>query len=167
MRTISVKTLSREAFAPYGEYHNLLSPDPSRVRLGNEITGFWPDLCAQALSGALVSYSASEIHPRPLVITKTEYHNHCGEAMLPINADMILHVGPAVAADVPPLDRFEAFLLPAGTIVTIRPGVWHHSLFVCGEKSGVALIALPPRTYKNDCVAVTLSEDEQIRIALP
>ena len=63
-----------------------------------------------------------------------------------------------------PLDRFRAFRVPKGTMVCLRPGVWHHAPFAVGGGPANVLIALPERTYANDCTVVELAEDEQIRI---
>lgn len=56
-----------------------------------------------------------------------EYHNTCAEAMLPLDGDAYIHVAPAGPAGHVPYDEVEVFRVPKGTMVTLRPGVWHHA----------------------------------------
>ena len=78
---------------------------------------------------------------------------------------MLIHVAPATPNGIVPLEKFRVFRVPRGTLVVLRPGVWHHAPF---SPSGVAnvLIVLPERTYSNDCTVVELAVEDQIRIEM-
>jgi ureidoglycolate lyase len=56
------------------------------------------------------------------------------------------------------------FGIPRGTLVVLRPGVWHHAPFTIDGKPANVLVVLPERTYANDCVVVELSAEEQVEI---
>ena len=82
-----------------------------------------------------------------------EYHNTCAEATLPLDGDAYIHVAPA-----------EVFRVPKGTMVTLRPGVWHHGPFCVDTDSLQTLIILPKRLYAYDCTVLTASEADKLRI---
>jgi hypothetical protein len=49
-----------------------------------------------------------------------------------------------------------------GTMVVIRPGVWHHAGF-CSSPSPVRfLVILPERTYSYDSVVSRVSEHDRV-----
>ena len=112
----------------------------------------------------IVSFSGLRIEQREPVIDVTEYHSETAEGILPIDNDILIHVGPASpkGCDVP-LDKFKVFYVPKGTIVVLRPGVWHHGPFTANGRPANILIVLPERTYANDCVVVELDESDHIK----
>ena len=81
-----------------------------------------------------------------------------------IDGDMVIHVGPATPKDVIPLEEIEAFRIPKGTFVSLRPGVWHGGPFTTTDKPVSVLIVLPERTYANDCEGHKLDEKDYIEI---
>lgn len=93
-----------------------------------------------------------------------KYHNTCAEAMLPLDGDTYIHVAPAGPADHVPYDEVEVFRVPKGTMVTLRPGVWHHGPFCVDTDSLQTLIILPKRLYAYDCTVLTASEADKLRI---
>ena len=93
-----------------------------------------------------------------------EYHNTCAEAMLPLDGDAYIHVAPAGPADRIPYDAVEVFRVPKGTMVTLRPGVWHHGPFCVDTDSLQTLIILPERLYAYDCTVLTAPEADKLRI---
>ena len=93
-----------------------------------------------------------------------EYHNTCAEAMLPLDGDTYIHVAPAGPADHVPYDEVEVFRVPKGTMVTLRPGVWHHGPFCVDTDSLQTLIILPERLYAYDCTVLTAPEADKLRI---
>lgn len=60
----------------------------------------------------------------------------------------------------------RVFHVPAGTMVVLRPGVWHHAPFTTNHRSVNILITLPERTYANDCTVVEFAPADQIAIQL-
>ena len=76
-----------------------------------------------------------------------------------------MHVGPASPKGAAlPLDKFRVFRVPMGTMVVLRPGVWHHGAFTANDDPVNILITLPERTYANDCIVVELDESDHIKI---
>ena len=160
MKTIKAQDLTPAAFRRFGDFAKMVEPD------GDKFGIFYRDQVQQELGGGAhtVSYSVCRVEPRPFVIQAGEYHSHCGEGILPLDSDIYIHVGPATPRTAPaPVDRFEVFRVPQGTMVTLRPGIWHMAPFAAGDKPANVLIVLPERTYANDCVVDRLTEENFVK----
>ena len=166
MRTVRVEPLTVESFLPFGFYANMI--DPQAEVIGARPIEFYRDMAQLDLGGAgSASFSICRVEPRDCVIDVTEFHTATGEGILPLDNDVLIHVAPATPIDAdPPLDKFRVFRVPKGTLVALRPGVWHHAPITPNDKPANVLIVLPERTYANDCEVVTLDDDDKIRIAL-
>ena len=162
MKSLSVQELTWEKFAKYGMFANMVSP--SGERIGVPPIEFYRDMCVVCAPGEHVGLSVTKVYKRPLEIRVAEYHDTCGEAMMPLDGDVLIHVAPATANGVVPYDAFEVFRVPQGTLVTLRPGVWHHGPFCVDTESVSTLIVLPERTYVKDCKVIEFPEDQYIRI---
>lgn len=164
MRTVKIQELSREGFWPFGYYAQLI--DPSGEKIGARPIEFFRDLAQLDLGGAAIaSFSTCRVEKREPVIDVTEYHTATGEGILPLDGDVLIHVGPATPPGDPvPLARFRVFRVPKGTVVVLRPGVWHHAPFTVGDQPANVLIVLPERTYARDCVVVQVPQADRIRI---
>lgn len=164
MNTVSVRALGVEAFLPFGSYAKLI--DPVAERIGAPPIEFYRDMVQQDLGGpAAASFSVCHVQARPQVIDVTEYHTRTAEGILPLDGDVLIHVGPATPpTEPPPLDRFQVFRVPRGAMVVLRPGVWHHAPFSASGGPANVLIVLPERAYANDCVVVNLSESQRLQI---
>ena len=164
MRTLKVEELSVESFLPFGFYADLINSKTEK--LGAPPIEFFRDMVQQDLGGAsIVSFSSCRIEKREPVINVSEYHSKTTEGALPINNDIFMHVGPASAGTEVPLDKFRVFRVPMGTMVVLRPGVWHHGAFTANDRPVNILITLPERTYANDCVVVELDKSDYIKFA--
>ncbi len=163
MRTLKIEELSAAEFPPFGTFANMI--DPSAEKIGAPPLEFFRDMVQEDMGSArTVSFSTCRVEPREPVVDVTEYHTATGEGILPLDRDILIHVGPATPPGSPvPVDRFRIFRVPKGTMVCLRPGVWHHAPFGLGGTANV-LIVLPERTYANDCVVVELAEGDRIRV---
>lgn len=163
MRKLTVKKLDREAFRPYGDFVSLLRPAEF---YGDAPSVFTPDMLQLPLAQHdLASFSICRVAQRPNVVDTSEYHSVAWEGNLPLDGDVVLHLAPANRGKID-ADAFEAFLVPKGTLVILKPGVWHFAPYaVEGEVS--TLVVLPERTYANDCVVVKHAEDEKFEIEMP
>jgi hypothetical protein len=85
---------------------------------------------------------------------------------LPIDGDILLHVGLATANNDLPLNKIEVFYVPKGTLVTLRPGIWHCVPFAYETDYVNALIVLAERTYAKDCIYYTLTDEDKIGIEI-
>lgn len=163
MGTVKVEELSLKAFQPFGYYANMIDPDTEKI--GQPPIDFYRDMVQQDMGGrGVVSFSICRVEKRDLVIDVTEYHTSTGEAALPLDNDTFMHVGPATSAgDPPPLRKIRVFRVPRGTILVIKPGIWHHAPFTANDDPANVLIVLPERTYANDCVVVDIEGDDVIK----
>jgi len=163
MKKISIKKLTLDNFKIYGSFSNLINPEAPR--LGPEPIEFYRDLEQLNLGQTnIASFSVCRVSKRPLLIQKLEFHNHNDEGLLPIDGDVLIHVALATRNGEVPTDRIEVFLVPKGTFVRIRPGVWHHAPFAFGSDYVNALVVLPERTYSIDCIVSIIPEAEQMEI---
>jgi len=162
MTTVRAEELTVEGFLPFGFYSHQI--DPQEEKIGAVPIEFFRDMVQLDLGGApMVSFSTCRVESRDLVIDVTECHSKTGEGILPLDNDVLIHVAPATPPDDDvPLDKIRVFRVPKGTMVVLRPGVWHHAPFTANSEPANVLIVLPERTYANDCRVVALAEAEQI-----
>ena len=161
MRTIKVEALTKEAFAPFGQYYTMDTPDG--YPLSGEIHRFFPDRVV-AYQGQNVAFSPILVKkPEIMKITQIEYHTTTCEMIMPLNDDMILHVAPPSAGK--PLPEYtHAFLVPRHTLIKMNACVWHLAPLPANVDELCAMIVLPECTYMNDCKVVDLAADEQFVI---
>ena len=164
MKTVQVQELSVEAFLPFGTYARHLDPDGSTLE-GRPVA-FIPDMVQLNLGGhTIASFSTCRVGPRDPVIAFSEYHTSCGEGILPLDNDILIHVGPPTSARVGlPVDKIQVFRVPQGTAVALRPGVWHGAPFTVNDQPANVLVVLPERTYANDCAVVLHEPEDKIQI---
>ncbi len=165
MKKIKVQPLSRDAFHKFGDYAMLIDPlsEPATGPKDAPIA-FFRDMLPVELGGAAPAFSTCRIMPRPMVVTDAEYHSHTCEAAMPLDQNAIIWVAPAGAGDELPVDEVEAFYVPMGTIVKLRPGVWHHALFAVEDRPLNAMIVLPERTYANDVCCISIPREQQLEV---
>jgi len=158
-----IQALSVEGFKKYGSYSNMINPTSEKLSPG--LVEFYRDMEQVALpAGTAPSFSVTRSQKRPLIIEKFEYHSHTGEGIMPLDGDILIHVAPAGRSTNVPYDKIEVFLIPKGTFVTIRPGVWHQAPFAYHCDMVNTLIVLPERTYENDCKVIQFSDENKIEI---
>lgn len=156
MAKLEVQLLSSEGFRPYGTIASL-TPPAEKPLVDNGPIKFWPDcggvLSAGMTGGNQLSIGVCQVGWRELVIDTVEYHDFASEGILPIDGAIYLHVAAPTADDCSPdEENFEVFLVPMGTMVILKPGVWHHAPFATYPGAVVnTMIILPQRTYKIDC----------------
>jgi ureidoglycolate lyase len=165
MRTITPEPLTLETFAPFGSFAPLI--DPRAPHLGAPPIQFFRDLLPLDLLGGSPVFSVCRVERRAGVVDVLEYHSKTGEGIIPLDADVIVQVAPATQPNDPvPMDQLRAFTVPKGTMLCIRPGVWHHAPFIVGGAGAANIvIVLPERTYANDCVVVPIGEGDRVQIA--
>lgn len=164
MKSVKVKELSLEAFLPYGRFADMVTPVGERM--GSDYVHFFRDMLSTDWDGS-VAFSTCRVLKRELVIFAFEYHNRTAEGILPLDNDILIHVAPATRPDgTVPVDKVEVFRVPKGTMVVIRPGVWHHAPYTPNDQSSSVLIVLPERTYANDCECIRFEGDDRIAIEL-
>ena len=158
--------MSSELFLPFGFYAGLTEPD--REYLGASPVIFFRDMLQMNLGASTIpSFSICKVEKRPFEISMYEYHSVTGEGILPLDNDVLIHVVPATrSANHIPVEKLRVFRVPMGTMVVLRPGVWHHAPFTLGDKAAHVLIVLPERTYANDCFVKKIDEGNEVSINL-
>ncbi|HSV31066.1 MAG TPA: ureidoglycolate lyase [Atribacteraceae bacterium] len=152
-QTLTVQSLSQEAFQKYGEYVHLAQVGPENFQLlGKSPVEFYPDLVIQNIGKSILGVSLLRVYPRAYEIEFTEHHHDTEEGLLPLDGDVFMHVGGAPQA-IPDL-AVEVFAVPRLTLVRLKIGVWHHAVFARGNDPVNVLILLAERTYHNDCEVV-------------
>ncbi len=168
MRELRYRRLDPAAFAPYGSFAALIDPGAggrSAPRIGQPPIEFFRDVIQSGLGAdTTISFGVCRVTRRPPVIDASEYHDGSCEALMPIDGDVLVHVAPAVPGDRFPAAQAEVFLVPRGTMVVLRPGVWHHGPFALGAERVSCLVALPERLYQRDCHGVEVPEQDRIRV---
>ena len=163
MRKVKAKELTREDFSVYGTFAQLINPET--VRIGDEPIEFFRDMIRLDLGiDTKASFSVCRVLKRPPVVDLIEYHDGCGEGILPLDTDILIHVAPATPRGEIPLDRIEAFRVPRGTFVSLSRGVWHHAPFALDGGVANVLIVLPERTYATDCEVYEIPKDQRTEI---
>ena len=164
MRTIKARALSVDGFLPFGFYANMIDPDARR--LGAPPIEFFRDMIQEDLGrDSTVSFSTCRVEKRDPIIDVSEYHSKTAEGLMPLDNDVLIHVGPAVPGGAPvPLDEMRVFIVPKGTLVVLRRGVWHHAPFAFNSQSANILVVLPERSYANDCIVVESDKADYIKI---
>ena len=163
MAKIEIRELDREAFDVYGSFAGMVNPKAEVV--GQEPIEFYRDMVLLDLGvKSVAAFSTCRVMRRPAVVDVSEFHNNTAEGVLPLDADVLIHVAPATPTDDVPLDRIEVFRVPRGTMVTLRPGVWHHAPFAHGADVANVLIVLPERTYAADCEVREIPEGRRPEI---
>ncbi len=160
MKCIKAKQITAENFQLYGQFTDLLNPS------GYSLGDFYQDRVKMSVSGDYaVAFSPLVVHKQdPMIVTQAEYHNTTQEGILCLDDDFVLHVAPPSKEPVP--EQTEAFIVPKGTMVCLNLGVWHLSAMPLHQETAHVLIVLPERIYKNDCIVVDYSEEQQVRIEL-
>ncbi|MCH3917253.1 MAG: DUF4867 family protein [Spirochaetia bacterium] len=159
MKKIKAKKLSVEGFSNFGSYYNLIDVQ------GNNLGDFFPDHILNPTEGTVTGFSALKVYKKEkMIIEAVEFHNHTGEIILPLDSDIVIHVAPPNIK--PILNQTEAFIVPKGTIVRLNVGVFHLAPFSIEKETGHVMIALPERTYINDCTVITYDENSKIEITL-
>ncbi len=163
MKEIGIRRLSRENFDAYGSYASIL--EPSGECFGEAPVLFYRDMVQQSLGlSTRASYSACVVEQRAWIIKNAEVHDGCHETILCLDGDYLMHVAPATFEKEIPCDKIEVFLIPKGTLVNVKAGVWHQAGFPYGCDRVHILCVLPERTYQTDCTFVELPGENQIKV---
>lgn len=164
MKTIKAVPVSPENWAPYGYLANIANPQDA-YGLGDYPCVFHRDMVlAPMATEAPIAFGSLRVGKRSMVIKDVEYHSFASEVMMPFDCDMVMYVGPANGGEPEP-KTLEAFIIPKGTLLVFRAGMWHGAPFPLKE-DGTVLICLPERTYLNDTTKLFLDEKDYINIEL-
>ena len=161
MLQIKTEPLTHDAFALFGDFYDMSAPEGHC--LTGELHRFYPDRIRDAYTGR-IGFSALTVRkPERRVITQLEYHTRTTEILMPLDDDAILHVSPASGA-APAVRETRAFLVPKGTLVQLKPCVWHLCALPAHIDTLHVLLAIEECTYMNDCTVIDLNEADRFEI---
>jgi ureidoglycolate lyase len=158
----TIKELSLQGFNRYGTFADMVGSES--FKKGKSAIKFFPDMVQLNLgSGSIASFSVCRVEKRPPLVNVSEYHSYTGEGILPLDGDVCIHVAPAPWPGSPvSAESVEIFRVAKGTLVSLKPGVWHHAPFAMGTECVNVLIVLPERTYANDCIVHKHTDDNLV-----
>lgn len=170
MKRIHVVPIDVGLMRPYGSIFWPDAADGGTV-LGDGNLRFRPDrLTVPGFKDHHFEMSPCDFGHRGLVVDALEYHNFTHElviAMTPI----VIHLGAPLAGtgwEVWEPDGIEAFLVPAGAAMILKPRVIHHGPFAVKEGNrGRTWVGLPAGAYANDCESLMLEGDGRLQLVLP
>lgn len=163
MRKVKAKKLTLKDYAQYGQFADLLHPEG--FTLGEKPVLFYRDMLT-VYSGDMVNgYSVVYCDKRKMVVDEAEIHNAGTEVLIPLDDDVTVFVAPAGSNEFP-VGQEKAFIVPKGTMITFKPGVWHKAQYPINNEHVSVVCILPEREYARDCLVVQLKEEEQFEIVL-
>jgi ureidoglycolate lyase len=158
MKHFVPQELNREAFRNIGDFEDLLGLG-ERFTGGPVTDGFFPDTLQFDNNGKAMSISICRVSGTPTHIKAVEYHSQCYEGILPLDGDIYMFAAPPWQST---LDDIRIYRVPRGTMVKLKPGVLHGTVISVDGSDVNVLVALPERTYANDCVLTELKEEDWI-----
>ena len=164
MKTLKAVPVTPENFAPFGYLANITAPGDA-YGMGEYPSTFHRDMVlVPNASTAPTAFGSLKVGKRDMIVKDVEYHSDALEVMMPLDDDMVMYAGPANGGE-PELDKLEAFIIPAGTMVVFRAGAWHGAPYPV-HHDGTVLICLPERTYLRDTNKILLEEKDYMEITL-
>ena len=154
---LNIVPLNFQAFKKYGSFEKMY--DLNSIKFGDPPIEFYRDLIQLTLSHENdLSFSICHVKKHDGIIQSMENHSFTGEGAMPLDGDILLPLSPASPLNVFDDNAIEVFIIPKFTFVSIRPGVWHDAPLPYKCEDVNVLIALPERTYANDCHEVKLTK---------
>jgi ureidoglycolate hydrolase len=138
---IEVHALEHDAFAPFG-WLPVAEGDEADER--QQLAFEWADAHLN-----YIAHTADELVrvPEGAVVERLYRHQTHTQALMPVNTDAVLVVGPASPTCEP--ESLRAFLLHPQHVVVLHRGTWHWGPFPVGEEP-VQLLNLQGRRYRED-----------------
>jgi ureidoglycolate lyase len=164
--SLTIQTLTSEAFAPFGEVVEFEGRD--FFPINNGMADRYHALANVELGGeesrGIISLVASRQFDMPRKVDHLEYHPLGSQAFLPLDTSpFIVAVCPAAAE--PDLDQLQAFVTNGQQGINYRLGTWHHVLltpyspmrFICVDRAGPG----------HNCTDYHIPEPDQPLLHLP
>ncbi len=163
MKSMKLLPLTDPGFKTVGTCHDMFHPEWEKI--GDNPVEFFRDILPLKLGkDAVASFSLCRAQHREPFVDAVEYHTFTEEAIIPLDADIAMAFAPATAAGIVPLEKMNANRIPRGTMIVLKTGAWHSGPYVIGKGPAHILVALPERTYANDCIVKELSDAERLTI---
>jgi len=161
-KIIKVRTLSKEAFAPFG---HVLMLNPGKPLIKSDPPQF-TDRIPFFVDDGEAEFVYAVLERREFKFSTMERHLKVTQGFFPLfGGPAIITVAPATNPDdpeaLPSPDSVCAFLLESYNAITLHRGVWHGTIFPLEEKFGYILATRDKTT--NESIAPLYAGDVQIR----
>lgn len=170
-RTLAVRPLTKEAFAPYGEII-CASPrgEPGKpVNMGlarrYDHVAVAKNLRPRDAGLNLAVFRCQPQPTFPVRVSVLEKHPCSSQAFFPMNASRYLVVA-ALGKDEPDLSTIAAFIADGRQGIVYAPGVWHFPLVTLDRETDFGCIVFEDGGDE-DCIVRTYAEAEQVELAMP
>jgi ureidoglycolate lyase len=146
-RALALRPLTQEAFAHYGDVITSAGRAGRPINAGTSQRVDLPDLDVIGDGGApsLSVFRARAVR-LPLKVHQLERHRLGSQTFLPLGAAFALVV--ALGNHAPETDTLVAFHVPPDRGITLRRGVWHHSLIALADGD---FAVIERRGLETDC----------------
>ena len=145
---VSARELSPEAFERYGRV--VRRPPHSPDATGPGWT-WWAETLMLPSDGRAFGVGFLSLAPTEPAFDWAERHMLSVEAVVPLDGDCLVYVGPP--DDAPSLERFRVFRVDAGEGVVLEKGVWHGAPLAL-DRPLRAVVLLLEGTGANDTTVV-------------
>ena len=124
MRTIQVRKLTQEAFAPFGQVLTI----EGREAGGNPASHLWyPQV---VVIDDPTSINLMQVQPHDFMLKDFEAHDYTTENLIAMDGDLIVGMAPAGELKA---ENVTAFYIPCGLGISLKPSVWHAVPFAMGK----------------------------------
>jgi ureidoglycolate lyase len=155
---LPIRTLTAEAFAPFGRVIERPDRDPDADGPG---WSWWGETMSLEGDGRPWGVGYLDLTPSAAWFDWAERHMRSLEAIVPIEGSCLVYVAPSEAPDspgrLPAFERFQVFRVPPGSGVVMDAGVWHGAPLAHG-RSARAIVLLLEGTGKDDVTLVRFAE---------
>jgi ureidoglycolate hydrolase len=155
---LPVRTLTREAFEPFGRVIQRPARDHDATGPG---WSWWAETHLLHGDGRRWGIGYLDLEPARLRFDWAERHMRTLEAIVPLGGDCLVYVAPPDHPDepgrLPPFDRFQVFRVTAGSGVVMDPGVWHGAPLADGGPTQ-AMVLILEGTGQEDVTMVRFEE---------
>jgi ureidoglycolate hydrolase len=165
MTTLPVRTLTPEAFEPFGR----VLERPRRVEdAAGPGWSWWAETLLLESDGRPWGIGYLDLQAADPRFDWAERHMHTPEAIVPIAGSCLVYVAPPDHPEdpmrLPPFERFEVYRVPPGTGVVMDTGVWHGAPLADGGPAR-AIVLIREGTGRDDVTLVRF-EDMPVGIDL-
>lgn len=160
---VQLKKISKENFASFGGYFDESSSVPVSAE---RYFSWWNGVGIIDIKGRTSVGVVRPVFNPDFSETIFEQHRNTPEVLIPVDEDVILLLGKEAAFknEIPSKEDFEAFLVPRGTVVSINPGVWHHSPMAMNKFSRVIVLFKENTSQNDNAVRNTRNVDLTVKV---
>lgn len=157
MIELKLKKISNTNFEAFGTYIEGPAGEPT---YSNERFRWWNEAYVADLGGRISFGFVQPVYFQDYSQSVFEKHDLTPEILIPLDNDIIIAAAEPDAFDSEIRgERMGAFLVPAGAVVVLKPGIWHYAPMTLSKKATV-LVAFKEKTSDCDKVMMDLSDKD-------